>query len=109
MSDFQFRRLHYGHISTFSSPPPPLSLSPGSVSTDDIQVLGCGVVSWKPPANTGGERPGYAIRFFDGDTYETSTYREVQRYFDDPGRQWAVAASLPSTRPIYADVRVLSC
>ena len=81
-----------------------LSLFPGAVSTSDIQVFGCGVVSWEPPANTGGEMPGYVIRFFDGDTYETSTYREIQRYFDDPGRQWAVAANLPSTRPIYADV-----
>jgi len=49
--------------------------------------------------------PGYAIRFFDGDTYETSTYREIQRYFDDPGRRWAVAKNLPDNiTPIYVDV-----
>ena len=48
--------------------------------------------------------PGYVIRFFDGDTYETSSYTNIQRYFEDPGRRWAVAANLPSTRPIYADV-----
>jgi len=67
-------------------------------------VLGCGIVSWKPPANIGGEMPGYVIRFFDGDTYETSSYTNIQRYFDDPERRWAEAANLPSTRPIYADV-----
>ena len=82
-----------------------LSLShSGAVSTDNIHVLGCGIVSWKPPANTGGEMPGYAVRFFDGDTYETSSYREIQHYFDDPERRWAVAANLSTARPIYVDV-----
>ena len=47
---------------------------------------------------------GYVIRFFDGDTYETSSYTDIQRYFDDPERRWAEAANLPNTRPIYADV-----
>ena len=77
-----------------------LFLSPGAVSTVNITVLGCGVVSWKPPAVTGGEMPGYVIRFFDGDTYETSRYKEIQRYFDDPERRWAEAANLSSTSSV---------
>ena len=81
-----------------------ISLLPGAVSVSNITVLGCGIVSWKPPADTGGEMSGYAIRFFDGQTYETSQYREIQRYFDDPNRRWAVAANLPSGRTVYADV-----
>ena len=49
--------------------------------------------------------PGYAIRFYDGDTYDTSNYREIQRTFNDPGWHFAEAQNLPNTRPIYADVR----
>ena len=74
------------------------------MSVSNITVLGCGTVVWKPPADTGGEMPGYAIRFFDGETYSTSRYREIQRYFDDPNRKWAVAANLPSSRTVYVDV-----
>ena len=76
----------------------------GAVSISNITVLGCGLVSWKPPADIGGEMPGYAIRFFDGETYGTSQYTEIQRYFDDPNRRWAVAANLPSGRTVYVDV-----
>ena len=50
--------------------------------------------------------PGYAVRFFDGETYETSSYKEIQRYFHDPGRRWALAQRLPSAKLIYADVCV---
>ena len=74
------------------------------MSVSNITVLGCGIVCWKPPADTGGEMPGYAIRFFDGQTYETSQYKYVVRYFDDPNRRWAVAANLPSGRTFYVDV-----
>ena len=74
------------------------------MSVSNITVLGCGIVGWKPPADTGGEMQGYAIRFFDGETYETSQDREILRYFDDPNRRWAVAANLPSGRTFYVDV-----
>ena len=78
----------------------------GAVYIDDITVLGCGVISWKPPRDSGGELPGYIVRFFDGVTYENSGgYKEIQRSFvDDPGRQWAIAENLPSGRTVYADV-----
>ena len=79
----------------------------GAVHIDDITVLGCGAISWKPPRDTGGELPGYIVRFFDGATYDTSRSedREIQRSFvDDPGRQWAIAENLPSGRTVYADV-----
>ena len=79
----------------------------GTVHIDDITVLGCGAISWKPPQDTGGELPGYIVRFFDGATYETSRSedREIQRSFvDDPGRQWAISENLPSGRTVYADV-----
>ena len=52
--------------------------------------------------------PGYAIRFFDGQTYETSQYRDIQRHFGDPNRRWAVAANLPSGRIVYVDVSKLT-
>ena len=96
------------HLTPSSLPPSlPPSLCPSADVVQEIEVLGCGIVAWKPPANTGGEMPGYVIRFFDGDTYETSSYREIQRYFDDSERRWANAESLPSRRPIYADVRAV--
>ena len=75
----------------------------------EIEVLGCGIVAWRTPANTGNEEPGYAIRFFDGDSYDDSSYREIQRFFDDPSVHWARAKNMPSTRPIYADVSILTC
>ena len=81
-----------------------LSLLPGVVNISNITVLGCGIVSWKPPANAGGEMPGYAIRFFDGSTYPTSQYKEIHRHFHDPNRRWAVAKNLPRSRTVYVDV-----
>ena len=87
----------------------------GAVDIADITVLGCGAISWKPPRDSGGELPGYIVRFFDGATYETSRIedREIQRSFaDDPGRQWAIAENLPSGRTVYADVctvDIVSC
>ena len=81
-----------------------ISLLSGTVSVSNITVIGCGIVSWKPPADTGGEMPGYAIRFFDSQTYETSRYKEIHRHFDDPNRRWAVAANLPSGGTVYVDV-----
>ena len=72
---------------------------------EDTEVLGCGVISWRPPPGNEGEELGYAVRFFDGDTYEISGYRTIQRFFGDIGRQWAVAENLPTDgRKVYADV-----
>ena len=81
-------------------------LSTGTVT--ETEVLGCGVLAWKPPSNRGNGQPGYVVRFFDGNTYETSNYREILRFFEDPDRRWARPESMPSTRPIYADVRMMS-
>jgi hypothetical protein len=78
---------------------PPTS-RPGSVT--EIEVLGCGVLAWKPPADTGNEDPGYAVKFYDSN----ANYKEVHRFFDDPSIRWAKARSLPrNIRPIYADVQ----
>ena len=77
------------------------------MAAGDIEVLGCGVISWRPPPGNEGEELGYVVRFFDGDTYDSSAsgYRSLQRYFDDIGRQWARAENLPTDgRTIYADV-----
>ena len=75
----------------------------------EIEVLGCGIVSWKPPAGNEGLELGYAIRFFDGPTYErtslTTGYRRLQRHFSDTGRQWARVDDVPTDGTIvYADV-----
>ena len=80
-----------------------------AVSTSDIEVLGCGIISWRPPPGNEGQELGYAVRFFDGDSYDTSTgYRSIQRFFEDTGRQWAVAEDLPTNgQPVYADVSLL--
>ena len=76
---------------------------------DDIEVLGCGIISWKPPrGNEDCGGLGYVVRFFDGETYvstPSSGYRSLQRYFDEIGRQWAVGEDLPTDgRTVYADV-----
>ena len=78
----------------------------------EIEVLGCGIVSWKPPAGNEGLELGYAIRFFDGPTYErtslTTGYRRVQRHFSDTGRQWARVDDVPTDGTIvYADVSLI--
>ena len=77
-----------------------------AVAAGDIAVLGCGVISWRPPPGNEGDRLGYVVRFFDGDTFESTTgYKRTQRYFDDVGRQWAVAENLPTDgKKVYADV-----
>ena len=72
-------------------------------------MLGCGILSWKPPRGNEGDELGYVVRFYD---VESATdinrgYRSVQRYFEDIGRQWAVADNLPTDgRTVYADVSI---
>ena len=76
----------------------------GTVHVDDIQVLGCGVISWKPPRGNEGDLLGYVVRFTDGNS---GGYSSLQRYFDDIGRQWAVADNLPTDgRTVYAEVNI---
>lgn len=71
---------------------------------EDVTVVGCCRVMWRPPRDTGGERPGYAIRFFDGETYSSSDYKRIVRSFDDPDRTFVTMADCPTDRVIYADV-----
>ena len=75
---------------------------------EQVVVMGCGVIGWMPPPVTGGEIPGYVIRFFDGEEYSGSTYKNVQRYMNDPDRRWTAAENLPSdcSTTIYVDVRM---
>ena len=73
----------------------------------EVEALGCGVISWKPPPGNEGLALGYIVRFFDGATYDASasSYRSAQRYFDDIGRHWARAENMPTDgRTIYVDV-----
>ena len=65
----------------------------------------CGI-AWRPPTNTGGERPGYAVRFFDGASYEQSAFRLILRYFDDPDKTFVTLEdeNCPTDKTIYADV-----
>ena len=79
----------------------------GTVHVDDIRVLGCGILSWKPPRGNEGDPLGYVVRFYDEESAANinSGYRSVQRYFEDIGRQWAVAENLPTDgRIVFADV-----
>ena len=76
------------------------------VHVDDIRVLGCGVISWKPPRGNEGDRLGYVVRFSDDKS--NGRYRSLQRYFEDIGRQWAIADNLPTDgRTVYAEVSIV--
>ena len=72
-------------------------------------MLGCGILSWKPPRGNEGDQLGYVVRFYDEESAAnlSSGYRSLQQYFEDIGRQWAVADNLPTDgRTIYADVSI---
>ena len=76
-------------------------------TVDDIEVLGCGIISWKPPPGNELEELGYVVRLFVGSTYATTTgYRRNQQYVgtDDIGTQSAVAEDLPYGITVYAEV-----
>ena len=78
-----------------------------AVTVEDIEVLGCGIISWRPPPGNELEELGYVVRFFEGSTYATTTgYRRNQQYVgtDDIGKQWAVAEDLPYGTTVYAEV-----
>ena len=80
-----------------------------AVAVDDIEVLGCGIISWRPPPGNELEELGYIVRFFVGSTYAATTgYRRNQQYIgtDDIGKQWAVAEDLPYGTTVYAEVSV---
>ena len=77
------------------------------MAVDDIEVLGCGIISWKPPPGNELEELGYIVRFFVGSTFDTTTgYKRTQSYIDDIGKQWAVAEDLPYGTTVYAQVSV---
>ena len=80
-----------------------------AVTVEDIEVLGCGIISWRPPPGNELEELGYVVRFFEGSTYATTTgYRRNQQYVgtDDIGTQSAVAEDLPYGTTVYAEVSV---
>ena len=82
------------------------------MAVDDIEVLGCGIISWRPPPGNELEELGYIVRFFEGSTYAATTtgYRRNQQYVgtDDIGTQSAVAEDLPygTSTTVYAEVSV---
>ena len=81
-----------------------------AVHVDDIKVLGCGILSWKPPRGSEGEELGYVVRYFDGETYDSTSggsYKRIHCYFEGIGRQWDIAEELPTDgRTVYADVSI---
>ena len=78
-------------------------------AVDDIEVLDCGIISWKPPPGNELEELEYIVRFFEGSTYaDTTGYRRNQSYAVDIGRQSAVAEDLPYGTTVYAQVSVYS-
>ena len=74
------------------------AFSLGQMSVDDVEVLCCGGMGWVPPSDTGGLVDRYAVRFFTGDSMETTTpsERELQRIFDNPEKRFTKANNLPS-------------
>ena len=80
-----------------------------AVAVEDIEVLGCGIISWRPPPGNELEELGYVVRFFVGSTFATTTgYRRNQQYVgtDDIGTQSAIAEDLPYGTTVYAEVSV---
>ena len=79
-----------------------------AVAVDGIEVLGCGIISWRPPPGNELEELGYIVRFFEGSTYATTTGYRNQQYIgtDDIGKQSAVAQDLPYGTTVYAEVSV---
>ena len=82
--------------------------SAGPLNMEEVEVLCCGAVGWMPPAETGGLVEHYVARFFTGETMHDSPLneRDLQRFFDDPERRYAVTNILPSDCSIvvYAQV-----
>ncbi|CAI8023886.1 hypothetical protein GBAR_LOCUS13935, partial [Geodia barretti] len=76
-----------------------------SGAVNETKVLGCGLISWKPPPGNEGLKLSYIVRFFDGGTYETSAsgYRRIQRNIEI-GRQWTRVNNIPDGRTVYADI-----
>ena len=75
-----------------------------SGAVNETKVLGCGLISWKPPPGNEGVKLSYVVRFFDGSTYDTSSgYKRIQRN-SEIGRQWTRVNDIPDGRTVYADV-----
>ena len=74
----------------------------------EVKVMECGAVGWMPPPDTGGLIEHYVIRFFTGETMLTTdvSEREMQKFFKNPERHFAMATNLPSdcTTVLYAQV-----
>ncbi|CAI8015985.1 hypothetical protein GBAR_LOCUS9864, partial [Geodia barretti] len=85
---------------------PPTTDPPSIGAVNETKVLGCGLISWKPPPGNEGVKLSYVVRFFDGSTYETSTsgYKRIQRN-SEIGRQWTRVNDIPDGRTVYADIR----
>ena len=76
-------------------------------AVDDIEVLGCGIISWKPPPGNELEELGYVVRFFEGRTYAATTgYKKRQSYIGDIRKQSAFAEDLPYGTTVYGQVSV---
>ena len=80
----------------------------GQMNVDDVEVLCCGGVGWMPPLDTGGLVDRYAIRFFTGNTQDSTPFgeRELQRILDNPEKRFTKATNLPSdcSRVLHAQV-----
>ncbi|CAI8015983.1 hypothetical protein GBAR_LOCUS9864, partial [Geodia barretti] len=84
---------------------PPTTDPPSIGAVNETKVLGCGLISWKPPPGNEGVKLSYVVRFFDGSTYDTSSgYKRIQRN-SEIGRQWTRVNDIPDGRTVYADIR----
>ena len=75
---------------------------------DEVVVMSCGAVGWMPPPETGGLIQHYVVRFFTGETMQSTveSERDLQRFMDNSERHFAMATNLPSncSRVVYAQV-----
>ena len=84
-------------------------LSLGAVAVADVEVLGCGVIAWKPPQGNECEELTYTVRFFDGLSYFASAggYRNIQQ-ITNTDQTWAIAEDFPTDgRTVRADVSII--
>ena len=71
-------------------------------------MMSCGAIGWMPPPETGGMVDRYSVRFFTGDSMETTPFseRELQRLFNNSEGRFTKADNLPSdcSTVLYAQV-----
>ncbi len=68
------------------------------------ESFNCETIVWDPPADTGGEITGYAVRVYYKVNGQRTNGSTMSYSSKDPDRQWIVTANLPQQRHLYYQV-----